>query len=29
MWALIINLIYQQTCRSCLASMARHQHRWI
>jgi hypothetical protein len=29
MWALIINLIYQQTCRNCLASMARHQHRWI
>jgi len=29
MWAIIINLIYQQTCRSCLASMARHQHRWI
>jgi len=29
MWALIINLIYQQACRNSLASMARHQQRWI
>jgi hypothetical protein len=27
MWARFINLIYQQACRNCLASMARHQRR--
>jgi hypothetical protein len=29
MWASIINQIYHLACRNCLASMARHQHRWI
>jgi hypothetical protein len=29
MWMLIVNALYQQACRNCLASMARHQHRWI
>jgi hypothetical protein len=29
MWASIINQIYHLACRNYLASMARHQHRWI
>jgi hypothetical protein len=29
MWMFIVNALYQQACRNCLASMARHQHRWI
>jgi hypothetical protein len=29
MWATIINQIYHLACRNCLASMARHQRRWI
>jgi len=29
MWALILGLIYDQSCKSILAGLARHQHRWI
>jgi len=29
MWMFIVNAVYQQACRNCLASMARHHHRWI
>jgi hypothetical protein len=29
MWAFIINLIYDQSCRKYLADVTRHQHRWI
>jgi hypothetical protein len=29
MWAFIINLIYDHSCRKYLADVARHQHRWI
>jgi len=28
-WTFIINLIYDESCRNCLADVARHQHRWI
>jgi hypothetical protein len=28
MWALIINLIYEQACRNSLAGVTRHRHRW-
>jgi hypothetical protein len=29
MWALIVNMIYQQACRGFIAGMARHHHSWI
>jgi hypothetical protein len=29
MWALIINIVYEQACRSYLASVARHHRRWV
>jgi hypothetical protein len=29
MWAFIINLIYDQSCRKYLADVTRHQHRWM
>jgi hypothetical protein len=29
MWAFIINLIYDQSCKKCLAGLARDQNRWI
>jgi hypothetical protein len=29
MWALIISLVYQQSCQQYLADMLKHQHRWI
>jgi len=29
MWAFIINLIYDRSCRKYLADVTRLQHRWI
>jgi hypothetical protein len=29
MWAFIINLIYDQSCKKCLGGLARHQNRRI
>jgi hypothetical protein len=29
MWAFIVSLIYEQSCRNYLAEMVKHQHRWI
>jgi len=29
MWAFIISLVYDQSCKKYLADMVRHQHRWI
>jgi hypothetical protein len=29
MWALIISLVYEQSCEQYLANMLKHQHRWI
>jgi hypothetical protein len=29
MWAVIVNLIYQQACRGYVAGMARHHHHWM
>jgi hypothetical protein len=29
MWALIISLVYDQSCQKYLAEVTRHQHRWI
>jgi hypothetical protein len=29
MWALIISLVYEQSCERYLADMLKHQHRWI
>jgi hypothetical protein len=29
MWAFIISLIYDESCRKYLADVSRHQHRWM
>jgi hypothetical protein len=29
MWAFIVSLIYEQSCKNYLAEMAMRQHRWI
>jgi hypothetical protein len=29
MWALIMSLIYEQSCEKYLADLLKHQHRWI
>jgi hypothetical protein len=29
MWAFIINLVCDQSCKKYLADLARHQNRWI
>jgi hypothetical protein len=29
MWAFIIGLIYDESCRKYLAEVSRHQHRWL
>jgi hypothetical protein len=29
MWAFIVGLIYNRSCKRYLARMAAHQHRWI
>lgn len=29
MWAFIISLIYDKSCRKYLADVSRHQHRWM
>jgi len=29
MWAFIISLVYDRSCKKYLADMGRHQHRWI
>lgn len=29
MWAFIINLIFDESCKKYLADVARHQHRWV
>jgi hypothetical protein len=29
MWAFIISLIYDHSCKKYLADVGRHQHRWI
>jgi hypothetical protein len=29
MWAIIINMIYRQSCEKYLADLVRHRHSWI
>jgi len=29
MWAIIISFVYDQSCKSILVGLVRHQHRWI
>jgi hypothetical protein len=29
MWALIISLVYNRSCRRIMAGLVTHQHRWM
>jgi len=29
MWALIISFVFDQSCKSILAGVVRHQYRWM